>query len=191
MDLSRRHAVLGAVALPLLSQASAGSGQGQPVSHRHLTADSARKEQEAFAFLALRMFVEVDSDDTGGSVAVVRVFVPPGAGAAPHVHSREDEVFTVVRGHYRFRHGDEEVDAPAGSTLFMRRGIPHTFRNVADEPGEHLVTLVPGGLEKMFREISAGQFQMPRDRARYDAVLARYGMQSLPPDSLPFTLPGS
>ena len=191
MDLSRRHAVLGAVALPLLSQASAASGQGQPVSHRHLATDSERKERETFAFLALRMFVEVDSDDTGGSVAVVRVFVPPGAGAAPHVHSREDEVFTVVRGHYRFRHGDEEVDAPAGTTLFMRRGIPHTFRNIADEPGEHLVTLVPGGLEKMFREISAGRFQMPADRARYDAVLARYGMRSLPPDSLPFTLPGS
>jgi len=190
MDLSRRHAVLGAAALPLLSQASAGFGQGTPASHPHPAGDAGQKEREAFPFLALRMFVEVDSDDTGGSAAVVRVFVPPGAGAAPHVHSREDEFFTVLRGHYRFHHGDQEVDAPAGTTLFMRRDIPHTFRNMANEPGEHLVTLIPGGLEKMFREVSAAGIQLPADRPRYDEISARYGLRSLPPDSLPFTTDG-
>ena len=79
------------------------------------------------------------------------------------------------------------MDAPAGTVLFMRRGIPHTFRNVGDEPGEHLVTLVPGGLEKMFREVSAAGVRMPADKARYDEIAAKYGMRNLPPDSLPFT----
>lgn len=185
--ITRRSAVAGVSALFF---GSAVAGQAQLASHRHRALSSAQKEQNAFKFLALKMFVEVDSDDTNGSVAVVRVFVPPGAGPAPHVHSREDEVFTVVHGHYRFRHGDEEVDAPAGTTIFMPKGIPHTFRNVADELGEHLVTLVPGGLEKMFREVSTAQIQVPRDKARYDELLARYGMRSLPPDSLPFSTDG-
>ncbi|HEX5005668.1 MAG TPA: cupin domain-containing protein, partial [Hyphomonadaceae bacterium] len=140
---------------------------------------------QAFRFLALKMFVEIESDDTKGAVGVVRVFVPPGAGAAPHVHSREDEVFTVVRGHYRFRHGDQVMDAPAGTVVFLPRGIPHTFRNVSDEPGEHVLTLIPGGLEKCFREVSAAGLQMPGDKAKIDEIVAKYGLTNLPPSSLP------
>uniref|UniRef100_UPI0039838150 hypothetical protein n=1 Tax=Phenylobacterium sp. TaxID=1871053 RepID=UPI0039838150 len=70
----------------------AGAVQAQPASHRHQATSPAQKEQQAFEFLGLKMFVEVDSADTKGTVATVRVFVPPGAGAPPHVHSREDEV---------------------------------------------------------------------------------------------------
>ena len=53
--------------------------------------------------------------------------------------------------------------------MFMPRGIPHVFRNLSDEPGEHVLTLIPGGLEKLFREVSAAQIQLPRDKAKYDA----------------------
>jgi mannose-6-phosphate isomerase-like protein (cupin superfamily) len=182
--ITRRSAAAGVSALFV---GSAGAGQAQPAGHRHQTLSSAQKEQQGFNFLALKMFVEVDSDDTKGGVAIVRVFVPPGAGAAPHVHSREDEIHTVVRGHYRYRHGDEEVDAPPGTTIFMPRGIPHTFRNVGEEPGEHELTLVPGGLEKAFREVSAARLQMPRDQAKYDEISAKYGVRNLPPDSLPLS----
>jgi mannose-6-phosphate isomerase-like protein (cupin superfamily) len=162
--------------------------QAQEYSHEHQVLTPEEKERQAFQMLALRMFVEVDSDDTNGAVAVVRVFVPPGAGAAPHVHSREDEVFEVVRGHYRFRHGDQEVDAPVGTILFLPRGIPHTFRNVSDEPGEHTVTLVPGGLEKMFRETSTNNIQLPRDAAKNEAIALKYGVTLLPPSSLPLSV---
>lgn len=182
--MTRRSAVAGVSALIV---GSAGAAQAPMANHRHQATSSAEKERQAFPFLALKMFVEVDSDDTNGAVAVVRVFVPPGAGAAPHVHSREDEVFTIERGHYRMRHGDEEVDAPAGSVVFMPKGIPHRFVNVSNEPGEHVLTLVPGGLEKLFREISTAGLEMPRDRARYDELLAKYGLRNLPPDSLPFS----
>ena len=182
--ITRRGAAAGVSALLF---GSAGTGQAQPASHQHQTLSSSQKEQQAFKFLDLKMFVEVDSDDTKGAIAVVRVFVPPGAGPAPHVHSREDEFFTVVRGRYQFRHGDEQVDAPPGSTIFMTRGIPHVFRNVSDQPGEHVLTLVPGGLEKLFREVSAAQLQMPRDKAKYDALCAKYGLRNLSPDSLPLS----
>jgi quercetin dioxygenase-like cupin family protein len=164
-----------------------GAARAQPAGHRHPTLSSADKERQAFNFLDLKMYVEVDSDDTKGAMAVVRVFVPPGAGPAPHVHSREDEFFTVVRGRYRFRHGDEELDGSPGSTLLMPRGIPHVFRNLSDEPGEHLVTLVPGGLEKLFREVSAAKLQMPRDKAKYDELCGKYGLRNLPPDALPLS----
>jgi mannose-6-phosphate isomerase-like protein (cupin superfamily) len=183
--ITRRSAVAGMSAVFV---GSTGTAQSETTAHRHRASGSAQKEQQGFKFLALKMFVEVDSDDTMGSIAVVRVFVPPGAGAAPHVHSREDEVHAVVRGHYRYRHGDEEVDAPAGTVIYMPRGIPHTFRNIGDQPGEHLLTIIPGGLEKLFQEASAAQVRLPQDKARYDELSAKYGVRNLPPDALPFSL---
>jgi hypothetical protein len=103
------------------------------------------------------------------------------------VHSREDEIHTVLRGHYRYRHGDVEIDAPAGTVIFMPRNSPHVFRNVGDEPGEHLVQLLPGGMENMFRDVSAAGVQMPRDSAKYDEICARYGLKNLPRSALPLS----
>lgn len=180
---TRRDAAAGLSAMFL-----AGAAQGQTTSSSQGGLSSAEKERQAFRFLNLKMFVEVDSDRNGGAMGAVRVFVPPGAGPAPHVHSRENEFFTVLRGRYRFRHGDHEMDGLPGSTIFMPKGIPHVFRNLADEPGEHIVTLVPGGMEKLFREVSAAGLQMPQDKARYDELCAKYGLKNLPPDSLPLSV---
>lgn len=181
---TRRNFVLAAGAAALAGTALA---QAQQSHGSHQSLSSAEKERQSFPFLALKMFVEIDSDDTKGAVSVVRVFVPPDNGPPPHVHSREDEIHTVLRGHYRYRHGNEEVDAPAGSTIFMPRGVPHVFKNVSNEPGEHLVTLLPGGLEKMFREVSAAGLQLPRDLAKLDVISWKYGMTNLPFSALPLT----
>ncbi len=179
--LNRRRVLLaagGAVATAGVAQAQHSHGDASALS-------SAEKEKQGLPFLALKIFVEVGSEETNGVVSVLRVFVPAGEGPPPHVHSREDEIHTVVRGHYRYRHGDVEVDAPAGTILFMPRNIPHVFRNVGNEPGEHLVQFLPGGLEKWFLEVSAAGIQMPRDSAKYDQLSARYGLKNLPRGALP------
>src|SRR3712207_1832397 len=103
--LTRRDAAAG-----LSDMFFAGAAQGQTGSHPPAAWSSAEKERQAFSFLNLKMFIEVDSDRNGGTMGAVRVFVPPGAGPPPHVHSREDEFFTVLRGRYRFRHGDHEME---------------------------------------------------------------------------------
>jgi quercetin dioxygenase-like cupin family protein len=179
---TRRGFILAAGAV-----AAAGVARAQQSHDQHQPLSTAEKEKQAFSFLALKMFVEIDSDDTKGVVSVVRVFVPPDNGPPPHVHSREEEIHTVVRGHYRYRHGDMEIDAPPGTSVFMPRGVPHVFKNISNEPGEHLLTLIPGGLEKMFREVSAAKLQMPRDSQKYDQISWKYGMTNLPPSALPLS----
>ena len=182
-DTPSRRALLHAAGAAAL----AAPACAQTPAHGHQPLTTSEKERQAFKFMALKVFVEVDSKDTKGAVAVMRIFVPPGAGAAPHIHSREDEVFTVVRGHYRFRHGDMEVDAPPGTVVFLPRGEAHTFKNVSNEPGEHTVTAVPGGLEGFFRDVSAAQIEMPRDSEKLFAIGAKYGLTHLPPASLPLS----
>jgi quercetin dioxygenase-like cupin family protein len=178
-ELSRRVFIFAAGAV-----AAAGVARAQQTHDQHQPLSAAEKEKQAFQFLALKMFVEVDSDDTKGVVSVVRVFVPPDNGPPPHVHSREDEILTVVRGRYRYRHGDTEIDVPAGTTIFMPRDVPHVFKNVSNESGEHLLTIIPGGLEKMFREASAEKVQMPRDSQKLAEISRKYGVTNLPPSSL-------
>ena len=46
--------------------------------------------------------IDVPGAATGGRVAVVGVAVPPGGGPPAHRHSREDEVFVIRAGRYRF-----------------------------------------------------------------------------------------
>src|SRR5438093_8742568 len=75
---------------------------------------------------------------------------PGGAGGdtpeyqAPlHLHRNEDEVWYVLEGALRFRIGDEEIDAPAGSAALAPRGKPHTFWNPSREPARYLLVMAP------------------------------------------------
>jgi len=43
------------------------------------------------------------------------------------VHHADDEAWHVLTGSIRFRFADNEVDAPAGSTVFVPAGVAHTF----------------------------------------------------------------
>src|SRR5262245_59238196 len=167
----------------LLAVALSSPVPAQQAGHPHQALTSEQERQLAFPMMGASMFIEVDSDKTNGSLAVVRAFGPPNHGPPPHMHTREDEIFMIVKGHYRFRHGSEEIDAPAGSILFMPRNVPHVFRNISDERGEHLLVIVPGGLEKMFREISDAKIELPRDLAKLREIEAKYGIKSVPPAS--------
>jgi quercetin dioxygenase-like cupin family protein len=174
----------GLLAISLSSPAPA-----QQAGHPHQALTSEQKRQLALPMLGGKMFIEVDTDKTNGTVAVVRVFAPPkyGPPQLPRVNTREDAVVVIVKGHYRFRLGSEEIDAPTGTILFMPRDVPHLLQSVGDEPGEHLLVLVPGGLEKMFREISTARIELPRDLAKLQEIAAKYGVKGVPPGSMPLS----
>jgi mannose-6-phosphate isomerase-like protein (cupin superfamily) len=59
-----------------------------------------------------------------------------------HVHRSDDEAWHVLEGSLRFRFADREVDAPAGTTVFVPAGSPHTYR-VSAEPCRYLIFLTP------------------------------------------------
>lgn len=95
------------------------------------------------------------SEHTGGRVAVCEVTTPPGGGPPPHVHEREDELFYVLDGELEaFSHGTW-THVPTGGTVFLPRGIPHTFRNASARPCRFLAVITPGGFERFFADLSA------------------------------------
>jgi mannose-6-phosphate isomerase-like protein (cupin superfamily) len=49
---------------------------------------------------------------------------------SPHT---EDEIYYVVRGHGRLRHGSVDSEADAGTVLFVPARVPHQFHGITEE----------------------------------------------------------
>ena len=96
--------------------------------------------------------VRVHGESTGGAMSVVELWNPPRDGPNLHVHSREDELWCVVDGVYRFKAGDSMFTVPAGGLAFGPRGLPHAFQNIGDTPGRLLIVTTPGGLDRFFED---------------------------------------
>lgn len=124
--------------------------------------------------------------DTGHQLSVWEAIVPPGAGAPPHTHTREDEAFYVLSGDVLF-----ELEDPAnplrlgpGGFLFAPRNRRHAFRNTGAVAAHLLVFAIPGaGLDRMFAAFDAASkdaAQMPGIDAIV-AIAGQYGVVIHPP----------
>jgi quercetin dioxygenase-like cupin family protein len=92
-------------------------------------------------------------EETNNSFFQFEAVVPKGGGPPPHIHSREDETFYVVSGSLEMVLGDSTYQAKAGDFVFIPRGTVHRFRNLGPNTAIQLVTFVPAGMEKYFREV--------------------------------------
>ena len=106
---------------------------------------------DAFWWQGALIRIKIRSADTGGSLGLVEGSFPDGFGPPLHVHHREDEGFYVLDGEIKFRQGDHEFVAGAGTLVWGPRGVPHSFR-VLSGGARALVIMTPGGLERMFEE---------------------------------------
>ncbi|MFN8224114.1 MAG: cupin domain-containing protein [Gaiellales bacterium] len=93
--------------------------------------------------------------ETGGAITVVENVVGPGQGPPKHLHEAEDELFYVMSGHLHVHAGDDVLEAPPGSLVFIPRQMPHVFQNTAAEPASLLVLFTPAGMEGFFEGVAA------------------------------------
>jgi len=96
----------------------------------------------------------VRGSETAGALTVLETEVAPDEGPPFHAHANEDETLYVLVGSFRFRLGDELRDAPAGSFVYIPRGVPHCFQNVGEGAGRILATFSPAGMERFFERFA-------------------------------------
>lgn len=96
--------------------------------------------------------IKADTLQTNGSLSVFELVVAPARGPALHTHLREDEVWWVLEGDFRFKAGDTELRASTGGMAFGPRGTPHAFQNIGPTPGRLLVITTPSGVERLFEQ---------------------------------------
>lgn len=123
------------------------------------------------------MTVKISSRDTGGAFAVVEDATPPLSGPPLHVHHEQDEWWHVLEGNYRFQVDGREIVAGPGAHVYAPRGTCHAFQNLGTEPARMVVTVVPGGLDLFFEEISANARPgVKPDPAKLAPIFERHGL---------------
>ncbi len=96
--------------------------------------------------------IKAHTATTGGSFTLVENVIGPKQGPPRHVHRREDEMWYVLEGNFRFIADDRIFEAPEGAFVFVPRGTAHCFQNLEDRPSRILVMFTPSGMERFFEE---------------------------------------
>ena len=125
--------------------------------------------------------INVGKYQSGGIVGVFESTVPSRGGPPVHVHHNEEEVIHVIEGDYEFWLDGEVVPVAAGASIFLPRGVPHTFRVVSAGPGRNLTILTPGGLEEFFVEAAGRNLRIPDQITEVAELAGRYGIEFLGP----------
>lgn len=91
-----------------------------------------------------RILFRKTAADTAGELLSFDLFLTPG-GHVPgaHVHPVQEERFTIVSGHMKFRYGIRTIVASAGDTVVVPPGTLHRFANLGDEPAHAMVEVSP------------------------------------------------
>jgi quercetin dioxygenase-like cupin family protein len=92
----------------------------------------------------------LDGKATDGQLMIGRFDVSEGEAPPYHVHTREDEVFMLIKGTALVWVGDEETELAEGGIVFLPKNIPHAYR-ITSKKADLLMINTPAGIEGMFR----------------------------------------
>jgi len=120
--------------------------------------------------------------ETGGSFSLWEAVFPPGRGAPPHTHTREDEAFYVLSGELTIEFEGALHRVAAGGFFFGARNRRHAVRNAGNEPARVLILSAPScGLDQMFGELDAATAAGTPEFATLAAICGKYGVIIEPP----------
>ena len=120
-----------------------------------------------------RIAVLVAGEETAGRCGLVETVEERGAKPPRHLHHWEDETLYVIEGSLSVWVASEWVEAPAGTAVFLPRGVEHAFF-AATEKARVLSFFVPAGFERFYREMAAAG---PLDVEHLVTMAARYGCE--------------
>jgi quercetin dioxygenase-like cupin family protein len=123
--------------------------------------------------------------ETGGGYGLLHATVFPGGGPPPHVHTREDEAFYLLRGNLAIYDGDTRHETGPGTFIHLPRDGRHRFANESNEPAEMLIFVFPAGFEQMLAEVGQAwpDASIPaphptaEEIARLNEAAPRYGIR--------------
>jgi quercetin dioxygenase-like cupin family protein len=92
----------------------------------------------------------LDGAATDGQLMVGRFDVSEGEAPPYHKHTREDEVFMLIKGTALVWYDDREMELSEGGIVFLPRNVPHAYR-ITSKKADLLMINTPAGIEGMFR----------------------------------------
>ncbi|MEY8849767.1 cupin domain-containing protein [Psychroserpens sp. XS_ASV72] len=101
--------------------------------------------------------------------------VEPGTGIPPHVHTKEDEIFRVIKGIVEIMVDGKTTILNPGDVAFAPKNLPHSWKVVGTEKAKMITSAFPAGIELMFKELA----DLPPGPPNFDVVTeicGRYGI---------------
>lgn len=134
---------------------------------------------------------KASGSQTGGAYMMAEITTPPGGGPPLHKHESQ-ELFYILEGVFEFptiRNGEvQTVRAIPGDVVHIPNWIPHTYKNVGQQPGRFLITLTPPIMEGYFQELGEEVRDPahppqpgPLDWDRIEAIRKKYQIEYLTP----------
>lgn len=118
---------------------------------------------------------KLSGSDTGNQIVEWVDNVDPGVGIPPHIHTKEDEIFRVMKGEIEIMIDGKITILHEGDTAFAPKGIPHSWKVVGSEKAKMITSAFPAGIEYMFQEL-AKLPDGPPDFEKVTEICAKHGI---------------
>jgi quercetin dioxygenase-like cupin family protein len=129
-----------------------------------------------------------DTEETGGTFALVESYMPSGFGTPYHVHHAEDEAYYVLEGEVTLVVDGQTIIAGPGTFAFGPRDIPHGYRVTSEGPSRMLLFAAPAGFDQFIldasvpaRERALPSGPLPPTLEQIVAIAAKYHIDVLGP----------
>ena len=133
------------------------------------------KEGKYLNVIGDQQWIKLRGEDTTGAFALIEQQNLPGTVIPTHMHTREDETFYIAEGKVQFTVEGRDIVAEPGTTVFLPKKTPHSFRIIGDKLMRAIILVSPSGCEKMFEEL-ADLPSGPPDMAKAEEICNRYGV---------------
>ncbi|WP_034046000.1 cupin domain-containing protein [Wocania ichthyoenteri] len=113
--------------------------------------------------------------DTGNQIVEWVDNVEPGIGIPPHIHTKEDEIFRVIKGQIEITVDGKTTVLNEGDVAFAPKEIPHSWKVVGTEKAKMITSAFPSGIEFMFKELAKLPVDPP-DFKKVSEICAKHGI---------------
>jgi quercetin dioxygenase-like cupin family protein len=144
---------------------------------------SRQGEGKVLTIMGMPHLIKLESHQNPTGISLMETVVAPGQGVPPHVHTREDEIFSVTQGELTCQM--DGLPAPVtlkpGDVIFLPRNRAHGFTNASTKEARMLVTVLPGtGSDRMFVELDAACRKFPDPKQllpEFGRICENYGIR--------------
>lgn len=119
---------------------------------------------------------KISGADTDNQIVEWTNDVAPGTGIPPHIHTKEDEIFRVIKGKVELMVGGKTTVLEPGDVAYAPKNIAHSWKIIGTENASMCTSAFPAGIETMFEEL--GQLPVgPPDFEKVSELCAKYGIK--------------
>lgn len=119
---------------------------------------------------------KINGKDTNNQIVEWVNEVDPGVGIPPHIHTKEDEIFRVLKGQVELMVGDKTTILNEGDVAYAPKNIVHSWKIIGTEKASMCTSAFPAGIEVMFEEL--GKLPPgPPDFAKVSEICGRFGIK--------------